>query len=126
MSTDRHRAILETSELYADAARDAEEKGQHARAALLYWAAAMVLDGHSVEEVRMMLEERSAFTSMRLGRDLARPLPIASDGSQPGSAKLGCRIAEQLNRLRRRWCVGTLTSNGSDSPSRNEWLMPSR
>jgi hypothetical protein len=69
MSTDRHRATVDTSELYAEAARKAEEEGQHARAALLYWAAAMVLDGHSADEVQMMLEERSLSASMRLWRD---------------------------------------------------------
>jgi hypothetical protein len=75
MSTDRHRAIVDTSELYAEAACKAEEEGQHARAALLYWAAAMVLDGHSADEVQMMLEERSLSASMR---HLATSLPTAT------------------------------------------------
>lgn len=57
MNTDRHRAILDASERFAEAAREAEDERRHARAAVLFRAAVMVLEGHSVDEVDLLLED---------------------------------------------------------------------
>ena len=61
--TDRHQTIVEASERFADQARSAVAEGKHARAALLYWAAAMVLDGHSVGEIGVLLDTFSTGAS---------------------------------------------------------------
>jgi hypothetical protein len=58
MNTDRHRAIVDASARYAEAARRAEDEGLHGRAAVLFRAALMVLEGHSVDEVELLLEDR--------------------------------------------------------------------
>jgi hypothetical protein len=57
MNTERHRAIVGASEWFAQAARQAENEGRHARAAALFRAAVMVLEGHSVDEVELRLED---------------------------------------------------------------------
>jgi len=92
--TDRHKTIVDASERFADLARSAVAEGRHARAALLYWAAAMVLDGHSVGEIGVLLDTFSTVASgiLRSGilhRDaetshLKHPTdrpPLAFDGS---------------------------------------------
>jgi hypothetical protein len=56
MSTQRHRVVLAVSERLAEAAREAEKYEKHGRAAALYWAASMVLQGHSVDEALATLE----------------------------------------------------------------------
>jgi len=61
--TERHKTLVEASERFADQARKAVAEGKHARAALLYWAAAMVLDGRSVGEIEVLLDEFSACAS---------------------------------------------------------------
>jgi hypothetical protein len=86
--TDRHKAIAD-AERFADRARDAAEERRYARAAVLYWAAAMVLSGRSVPETTVLLVEFStpAATTLRRAACL-RPRsesshPGRSDGSQP-------------------------------------------
>jgi len=52
--TDRHKAIAD-AERFAEPARDAAEERRYARAAMLYWAAAMVLSERSVPETTVLL-----------------------------------------------------------------------
>ena len=90
MNTDRHRAIVDASEWYAEAARRAEEEGRYARAALLFRAALMVLEGHSVDEVELLLEELldsdSVFMSRaRLPRHGEAPRPAPSSQARHGA-----------------------------------------
>ena len=74
MKTGRHRAIVDASEWYAIAARRAEEERLYARAALLFRAALMVLEGHSVDEVELLLEDLFESDSVFMSRArLPRP-----------------------------------------------------
>jgi hypothetical protein len=87
MNTDRHRAIVAACERFAVAARKAEEEGNHARAAVLSRAALMVLDGHSLDEVELFLEdlfESGAAVAARTRMPLADELPQAH---APSSAR---------------------------------------
>jgi hypothetical protein len=68
MYTDRHRAIVDASGRYAEAARRAEDEGMHARAAVLFRAALMVLEGHSVDEVELLLEDLLDSNSVVMSR----------------------------------------------------------
>ena len=47
---------MTTSERLARAALEAETRANHAEAAVLYWAASMFLQGHSLTEVELALE----------------------------------------------------------------------
>lgn len=55
--------MVGTSERFAAEAGKAASEGNHARAAALYWAAAMVLGGHSAEEVELLLNQVPSFAS---------------------------------------------------------------
>jgi hypothetical protein len=60
--------------MFADAARQAAEEGKHARAAVLFRAALMVLEGHSVDEVELLLEDLFDTASVLISRArLPRP-----------------------------------------------------
>lgn len=74
MNTARHRAIVDASEWFAKPARRAEEEGRYARAALLFRAALMVLEGHSVDEVELLLDDLFESDSVFMSRArLPRP-----------------------------------------------------
>jgi hypothetical protein len=53
--------MVGTSERFAAEASKAASEGNHARAAALYWAAAMVLGGHSAREIEFLLDQFSSF-----------------------------------------------------------------
>jgi hypothetical protein len=63
METDRHRSTVGASERFAAEARNAANQGNHVRAAALYWAAAMVLGGHSTREIEFLLNQFTSFAS---------------------------------------------------------------
>jgi len=63
MERDRHRTIVDASERFAAEARIAASEENHVRAAALYWAAAMVLGGHSAGEIEFLLNQFSSFAS---------------------------------------------------------------
>ncbi len=73
MSAERHRVIIDASESFAQAAQRAESAGQYGRAALLYRAALLVLEGHPIGEVELLLETMTGL----LGPDRAPPAPRA-------------------------------------------------
>jgi hypothetical protein len=52
--------MVGTSERFAAEAGKAASEGNHARAAALYWAAAMVLGGHSATEIEFLLNQFSS------------------------------------------------------------------
>jgi hypothetical protein len=62
---------MTASELLARGALQAESSGNHTRAAALYWAAIMVLEGHSVAHVELALRG--------VGQDLPRGVPPQTD-----------------------------------------------
>jgi len=68
MNTDRHRALVGASEWFAEAARQAEDEGRHGRAAVLFRAAVMVLEGHSVDEVELLVEDLFDSDSVLMSR----------------------------------------------------------
>jgi hypothetical protein len=70
MGTHGHRATILASEYFARAAEEAAVERRYALAALLYWAAAMVLGGHPVGEVELMLWEFSASTPALIWRGI--------------------------------------------------------
>lgn len=72
VETDRHRSIIDASERFATEARSAASDGNHVRAAALYWAAAMVLSGHSAREIEFLLAQFSSFRSALEGGILNR------------------------------------------------------
>jgi hypothetical protein len=71
MSTGRHRAIVDSSEGFARGARRAEAEKNHALAAVLYWAATMVLEGHSLAQIEVTLQQFIASQSSLFPHDPA-------------------------------------------------------
>jgi hypothetical protein len=82
MGADRRGAIID-AERFAAEARIAASEGDHMQAAVLYWAAAMVLDGHSVAEIEFLLAQFSSLASTLLRSGILRPenalSPAATD-----------------------------------------------
>lgn len=64
--------MVGASERFAAEAGKAASEGNHARAAAFYWAAAMVLGGHSTAEIEFLLNQFSSFAAALQGGILRR------------------------------------------------------
>jgi hypothetical protein len=79
------RAVTDAAEWFAQAAREAEEAGNHGRAAAFYKAALAVIGGQPLEQVRANLERASVLVPTQDGAAVPDDPEVSRDGGRSGS-----------------------------------------